>query len=482
MPYLAELEKAGIPTVLMNYTEETKKVKHDAVLYGIPKLRCVEASRNSPGGVDEAEKVAQPLVEGLTRPLTEEEKESDRWAPQQPRILFEGTLDEAQDFYQQAENVPELLNAEFSMYTDGMPIIIPTEERVAEMLKGTSHKPDELITIQRDSTETVGRTTISRKKGDPVYFLPMFRRATVEQVAVNAVMAGCKPDYFPVVLAIAESGAGGGRGNGGGYVASGPIYKELGMNVSYGRFSPGSRPNKTIGRVGSLLWRNIGGAKFNETTVMVTSSYGSPLINGGLIIGEYAEGLPPGWKGLNEEYGFNKDESILMTFNPDAYGIGQRHQPGIYRSLQRTGHGAIARYLDVKGIVGPHNYFEYLTKDIWACREGGFTLILPPQVAQDMYDYGFKSKDEIYEWMWKKSFEPVSEYRMRGTGDQRTNGWTAIEKTSGKYWRELPDDYMVAAGGEGPWDYCIIIGGGQETTCERFSGAHGSAYSIDAWR
>src|SRR3990172_13202889 len=90
-----------------------------------------------------------------------------------------------------------------------------------------------------------------------------------------------------------------------------------------------------------------------------------------------------------------------------GWNIGQQHMPGVYRSLQRTGHGAIARYLGVKGIVGPHNYLEFLIKGIWATKEDGFTLAMPPQIAMDMYDYGFKTKKAIYEYIWKKSFEPV---------------------------------------------------------------------------
>ncbi|HEY4711819.1 MAG TPA: hypothetical protein VIH69_03960, partial [Dehalococcoidia bacterium] len=277
MPYLADLEKSGIPTVIMNYTEETEAMKNHRVLYGVPEMRYVEASRNSLGGVEEADKVLRPLLDGLTKPLTAKENQSGRWAPQEPRILFEGTLDEAQDFYQQTENIPGLLNSPFAKYTDGMPIIIPTEEKVAAMLRGTSHKPDEVIAIQREFDETQGTRSIRRHKGDPVIFEPMFRTATVEQVAVNAVMAGCKPEYFPLVLAIAESGAGGARGNGGAYIVSGPIYKEIGMNVSYGRFGPGNPPNKNIGRVGSLLWRNLGGFKDTVTGISVTRTYTSPM-------------------------------------------------------------------------------------------------------------------------------------------------------------------------------------------------------------
>ena len=488
MPYLSSLEQEGIPTVLINYGEETGKVEHDRTLYGVPGLRHVVASRKSPGGVSEAERLVEPLLEALTKPLTDEEKESGMWAPTEPRILFEGTLEEAEEFYNQVEYLPGILNAPFSKYTDGLPVVIPTEERVEKMLKGTSHRPDEVITLQRDM-EVRGFDSIRdgfiRKKGEVIKFMPMYRTATVEQVAVNAVMAGCKPEYLPVVLAIAESGGGtgDGRGGGGAFIVSGPIYKEIGMNVTNFLFGPGNPPNKTIGRVGSLMWRNLGGYKETVTTII---TLGSPVTNGGFIIAEYAEGLPEGWKGLNEELGYGKDESVLMTgaIGPmGEWGLGQQNAPGVYRSLQRTGHGAIARFLDVKGIVGPHNYLEYLIKDVWATREGGFTLVMPQQVAQDLCDYGFKSKEEIYEWIWKQSFEPVSKFRMRGAQDFVTNGWLGIEKTSGKPWKELPDDYMVPAGGDDPFEsYNILLMNMEETAVARFGGGHGQAFSIDAWR
>ena len=481
---MADLEKSGIPTVLINFDEETGKVMHDRVLFGIPHLRFVVADRKSPGGVEEAEKIAQPILDALTKPLTAKEKKGGLYSPEEKRILFEGSLEEAEKFYNQTENLPGILNAPFATYTDGLPVVIPTEDRVKEMLAGTSHAPDELITLQRDERVTgfgAVETGYTRKKGEPVKFMPMYRTATVEQVAVNAVMAGCRPEYFPVVLAMAESGGGtgDGRGGGGAFIVSGPIYKEIGMNVTNFLFGPGNPANKTIGRVGSLFWRNLGGYKETVTTI---TTVGSPVTNGGLIFAEYAEGLPKGWKGLNEEMGFKKNESILTTFRAGSWGIGQQNAPGVYRSLQRTGHGAIARFLDVKGVVGPHNYLEYLTKDIWATMEGGFTIVMPPQIAQDLCDYGFKTKASIYEWLWKRSFEPVERYRMRGSADLTTNGWLGIEKTSGKHWKELSDDYMVPAGGDGPEGFCVLVFNQQETAVARFGGGHGQAFSIDAWR
>ena len=199
MPYLTDLEAAGIPTVLIDLAEETNKVKHDALVYGVPGMRYVEASRTM-HGVPDVDRILPSVMDALVCPLTDEEKKSGTWAPKEPRILFEGTLEEAEEFYNQTENIPGILNAPFARYTDGLPVVIPTEERVERMLKGTSHKPDEIIKLQRDTyLRGIGEVNPggTRKKGEPVRYMPMGRIATVEQVAVNAVMAGCKPEYMP---------------------------------------------------------------------------------------------------------------------------------------------------------------------------------------------------------------------------------------------------------------------------------------------
>lgn len=72
---------------------------------------------------------------------------------------------------------------------------------------------------------------------------------------------------------------------------------------------------------------------------------------------------------------------------------------------------------------------------------------------------------------------------MRGMQDFWTNGWMGIEKTSGKPWRDLPDDYLVPAGGEDPFEsYNIVLCHMEETAVARFGGGHGQVFSIDSWR
>jgi hypothetical protein len=478
LPYLAQLEKSGIPTVLVDLEDQHNMVQEEALVNGVPHIRYLPASRTLPGPEDVARWI-EPMLGELTRPLTEKEKESGLYNPTQPRVIFEGTLDEAHKFYQQTKYIPHPVNAPLCVYTDGFPIVVPTEERVAEMLKGTSHRPDEVLTLQRETKSPMGQI---REKGSLIRFMPLKRTATVEKVAINAVMAGCRPEHLPVVLAIAESGCPTGTTNfpSQGVCLSGPIVKELQMNVGVGVTGPGSPANSPIGRAYQLMAINLGGA---VPGVNRMGCMGSPINNGGLGYAENADGLPPGWKGLNEELGFNKEESVVMVQTNISGGVvGSQFSPGGYRAFQKSGHGGLARKFDVKGKPGPHNWLRYLVPGLWATREGAYTFLMIPEMARHLYELGFKSKDDVYEWIWNESLEPLGQYRNRSWPDFRRNGWTGIEPISGKPWKELPDDHLVAVAGDDPKENCIIVAGGDEEASMQFTAGRDSGYSIDAWR
>ena len=474
---MATIEKSGIPSVFIIYEDQNECFEQAARVNGIPHLRRVLCSRTLPGPEDVA-RFMHPLMDALVRPLTADEKKGGRWEVPHNRVLFEGTLEEADEFYSQQEKVPTLGNAPMCLYTDGLPVRIPTEERVAEMLKGTSHKPDEVITFQTDHRlgDRLNQMGNSGKKGDTVYFMPMRRRATVEIIATIGVMAGCKPADMPVLLAIAESGGGCGDGRGSsGFCVSGPIAKEIGMNFEVNVLGAGNQANRSLGRAADLMFRNLGG---NIPSVTNCGVYGSSLAN---CFPENMDALPPGWKGLNEEHDYKRNESVLVPFA--IPGQSAQFSPGGYRAFQKSGHGGIARRLGVKGIPGPHNFLEYIIPGLWAQGEGGITMIMLPEMARHLYDSGFKSKDDIYEWLYRKSFTTVKEYRTHSWPDMRTNGWIGIEKSSGKPWKDLPDDYMVPAMND-PYECAIIVtGAGEEMLLyggSRFPNSE--AYSIDAWR
>ncbi len=450
---------------------------------GIADMRRIHGSRNVPGPED-VDSWIDKLVNELVRPLTEEEKNPPQLDMSDPRYIFEGTLLEGYEFFKQTESIPQLYNnALICKYTDGLPVVPPTEELVERMLKGTSHKRDEVITYHADHRggDRVEQMGNSGKKGDPVYFMPMRRKATVEKIATIGVMAGCEPQYMPLLLAMAEAGGGCGDGRGGIiFAVSGPYAKEIKMNFDTCVFGPGNPANRSIGRSAELMWRNLGGNIPNVTNCGV---WGSGLFN---CFPENDDALPPGWSSLREEYDFNKNESCVVALSQHHCRTLQRTEfmPGGYREFQKSGHGGIGRRLGVKGKPGPHNWMEYFVDSLWKNWEGGKTFFMLPEMARDLQLYGFKTKQEIYEWLYKKSFMSVKEYRTHQRPDVTTNAWKAVEATSGKPWKELSDDYMVPAVGD-PFENCIIVtGGGEEVSLwgDGRSARSDPAYSIDFWR
>jgi hypothetical protein len=132
---------------------------------------------------------------------------------------------------------------------DGLPLIPPTPERVDAFVRATGRPASDVVAA----------------------LPPAWAEATVEKVAVNAVMAGCRPEHLPVVLAAIRAAAAEPFNL---YavqttthpcavlvVVSGPIAAELGMNAGYGAFGPGNRANATIGRAVRLVLMNVGGAR-----------------------------------------------------------------------------------------------------------------------------------------------------------------------------------------------------------------------------
>src|SRR3989442_5982883 len=145
--------------------------------------------------------------------------------------------------------------------TDGLPVVPPTRARVEAMLQATRRAPGWLL-------------------GE---LPPNYGRVTVEKVAINAVMAGCRPDYLPVVLAAAECACEPAFNLHGVatsthfstplILVNGPVRTRIGLNSGFGVFGPGYRANATIGRALRLLMINIGGARPGEISM---STFGHP--------------------------------------------------------------------------------------------------------------------------------------------------------------------------------------------------------------
>ena len=184
--------------------------------------------------------------------------------------------------------------------TDGLPVVPPTRTRVDAMLAATP----------RDRHHVVAEVP------------PNMGRATVEKIAVNAVMAGCRPDYFPVVLAIVEAACDpvfnlhgqSGTTNAASplIIVNGPIRQRLGVNCAAGVFGPGYRANATIGRALRLIMINLGGTRAGQISMSTMGHPGRSTY----CIGEHEEASP--WEPLHVERGFAPTDSTVTLFSGES--------------------------------------------------------------------------------------------------------------------------------------------------------------------
>ncbi len=185
-------------------------------------------------------------------------------------------------------------------WSDGLPVVPPTEERVARMLTGTVRQPDEIVAIVP----------------------PTLNSCTVEKVAINAVMAGCKPEYLPVVLAAVEAACTDQFNmhgllctlwfSGPIIIVNGPIRRQIGMNVDKNALGQGNRANSTIGRALQLIVRNVGGGKPGVGGID-RSALGAPS-KVGWCFAEDEENLPEGWDPLSVTRGFERGDNTVTLF------------------------------------------------------------------------------------------------------------------------------------------------------------------------
>jgi len=184
--------------------------------------------------------------------------------------------------------------------TDGLPVMPPTRTRVDALL----------ATTQRDRQHVVAEVP------------PNMGRATVEKIAVNAVMAGCRPDYFAVVLAAVEAACDpvfnlhgqSGTTNAASplIIVNGPVRQRLGINCAAGVFGPGYRANATIGRALRLIMINLGGTRAGMISMSTMGHPGRYTY----CIGEYEEASP--WEPLHVERGFGPSDSTVTLFSGES--------------------------------------------------------------------------------------------------------------------------------------------------------------------
>ena len=368
------------------------------------------------------------IIDAFTQPLTEKEQYSgpSPEAAQEPRLLKPDTADNLQRLFKEKD------------WTDYNPIILPTEERVTEMLTGTSRKPDEVI---KDLTWPGGK-----------------RQFTVEKAAICAVMAGARPEYFPLILAVATQVP---FGNSTTSMANmilvnGPIRNELGMNYRGNALGPHNEVNAVIGRVFTLMSKTAGNLHHGKTTF---SSLGSNLQYNNICFAENEEGLPEGWDPFHVQMGFKPSDSVVTV------GIGWTY---------------ISSVGEVQKAYPAHFLIRDYMRSLTAMRGG--TVLMDPTVAALLKDnQGFQTKYMLSEWLADNVEKTVASFW--GNGVVATIfGSMAIQglEPYASYLKMPGDELIKPMTAEGI--QIVVVGGGIQTTWFVTDFMLGRGVLVDEWR
>lgn len=324
----------------------------------------------------------------------------------------------------EAGSVTELLTRAYEHaydqgWTDGLPVIPATSESVQRFIAASGRRADELIGI------------LPPRKGE----------ATVEAIAVNAIMAGCRPEYMPVVIAAVEALTDprfplepmqvSTNAMTPFLLINGPVRRKLDINYGVGCLGPGWRANATIGRAVRLILNNVGGAL---PGVYSAASFGSPL-RYSYICGENEEGNP--WTPFHVDRGFAREQSTVTVFRASNF------------CNLSGGEG-----------VGPDEILRHIATNMPPMYGGGgVLLLLGVNHSQALYEAGL-SKRDIQQRLWELARFPATYFAKAFAAAERA----AARGDADTVWRSnSPDEILiVVAGGPGPQD--VYIGAGLPQT------------------
>jgi hypothetical protein len=315
-------------------------------------------------------------------------------------------------------------------FTDGLPVIPPTRDRVELMLKGT----------RRNRYEVVANVP------------PNMAPVTVEKVAANAVMAGCRPEYLPIITAALEAACTAEFNVHGVLVTTwgaapimvvnGPIRTQVGMNSGMSALGSGTRANATIGRAFKLTLQNVGGARPGEIERSTLGAAGKF----GVCIAEWEERSP--WEPMHVERGFAPDESVVTLFGLEAGS----HQ--ICDQTSRTAY-ALGGSLGLGAECGMHPNMHGLSEML---------LVLSPEHSDTISRDGW-TKDDLRARMQKVTSRPLRDLMANDeVGDGTPARWFGIEnQTEEDLDRQVPKFRT-------PKNINIVVAGG---TAGKFSSVFG---------
>ncbi len=441
------MEKKGIPTAPVITARFEDLAKAAAYKKGMPyqrftfvphpvALQPATVHRNYIEGKDPitGKPVTQEIIGALTNPLTDSEKKTGLLRREEPRLIGPDSSENLQQLF--------LKNG----WTDGLPIILPTEKRVAEMLKKTSHR----------ANKVVGKMRPSPPHEDWEY--------TAEQVAVNAVMAGAKPEYFPVILAIASTGLTSLFSSTTSFarmvVVNGPICEEIGMNYGMGALGPFNHANAAIGRAWTLLSRNLGGGAVLGETYL--GSQGNNLSYNNLCFAENEVRSP--WEPFHVQKGFKTKESVVSIFR----GWSILHSFG---AAQKEFHDQIA------GLMG--SFCPYSSSSSSA----GALVLIDPLVAKNLKEvHHFETKAQLSEWLHQNTLITVEDFWNSGLVGTFTlpQAQQGIEPFAS--WLKLPKEAKIPRFLNPKEINVIVVGGETYPFWQAGDFRYETSTSVDKWR
>jgi hypothetical protein len=412
---LTNAAKRGMPHERICFTPHPVWGKTDAEMY-------TYLEGNDPVS---GKPLMKEVIGALTDPLTADEQKSGTTTPSVGPATFADTADNLQKYYMN------------NGMTDYMPIILPTQEKVNAMLKGTSHHPDEVV----------GELTPARGAFPPWKF-------TVTQVAINAVMAGAEPEYLPIILAIASSELPSLSSSTNSFataaVINGPIRDKLNMNYGIGAMGPFSQPNATIGRAWTLLSKNLGNCGLPGETYMGTQ--GNVVNFNNLIIVENEKDSP--YTPFHVQKGFKAEENIVSVFF--GYGIaqGQGGKGSAVKPVPQFDQGLLYNFTPLTSIFGA-------------------VAVLDPLVAKDLVELGYDTKDKLCDWLQKNATLTVK--------DAKTMLFTGGAALRGPQAAELKDDDLIPRWPRPAMINVVVVGGQTNPYYQVANLSYLRSVSIDKW-
>ncbi|MBI2906704.1 MAG: hypothetical protein HYX92_03490 [Chloroflexi bacterium] len=289
-------------------------------------------------------------------------------------IVFRGTFEEVNGFFLQKG------------WTDQLPVVPPTPEKVEQFLKYTDRSPDKEVAI-----------------------LPQANlRATPRNIAVNAVMAGCRPEYMPLLIAAVEAVGEpdfqlisiGSTGNKIPWLlVNGPIVKQLGIEHGVGARSRG--PNPALGRALGLILNNIAGFRYGETLMATWGAY-LPF-----VLAEDEDACDElGWEPYHVEHGFGRDTSTV-TARTTVYWGGQARHTNWGDTSATPPPAALAA--SVLGLATMHQKRQVMSENsIRFGARNNVAVLITLCTAKVLADAGY-SKRDVAQYLWENTRITVAE-------------------------------------------------------------------------